>query len=391
MKKEHLIKELRKALSRDDLAREAGVSNFTITKYARKTITALGKKIIELRRQNKSVREITDILGCSKSTVSSYCILVENNDKIRRALSQKRLKERKEEAFLSTESKWIKRHRRRMTFNYQMCHHYHKEALIKLLGSKCMRCGAEHRAGSIHFHHTDPKSKKFSVSSKTRRPLQEILEEVSKCSMVCSNCHNEIHFDNLNAPNCRLISVEEYQKSLIRVREIRIKEINRKTLDKFCEKVHYLGASGKGHVHCFGFFTDSELVGVALITNPTREESKINGEPTLELTRFLILGRYRWKNVASKCLSLIIKELKKTSYKHLITFVDTGHHIGTIYKAANFVECGKTKASYNYDGIHKKTIYERAKKYGMSEHEYAELFQLTRRREEPKIKFRYSL
>ena len=86
---DQLIKTLRNELSRKQIKKH-GISNSTITKYNRKIITDLGKDIIKLRQEGKSVKEIAKELKCSKSTVSSYCHMVDGNDQIKERLIQQR-------------------------------------------------------------------------------------------------------------------------------------------------------------------------------------------------------------------------------------------------------------------------------------------------------------
>jgi hypothetical protein len=62
--------------------------------------------------------------------------------------------------------------------------------------------------------------------------------------------------------------------------------------------------------------------------------------------------------------------------KMLVSFADHEEgHIGTIYKAANWVHDGEVEPSYYYmlDGrmVHKKTVWDRAKKMQMLEINYA--------------------
>jgi len=45
-------------------------------------ITEVGRKIIELRKSRKSLKEIKGLLGCSKSTISKYINMVPENAEI---------------------------------------------------------------------------------------------------------------------------------------------------------------------------------------------------------------------------------------------------------------------------------------------------------------------
>lgn len=65
---------------------------------------------------------------------------------------------------------------------------------------KCIICGFDHPA-ALDFHHRDKASKSFNIS---KAPMygwskQRILEEISKCDVLCANCHRIHHFDEIIA------------------------------------------------------------------------------------------------------------------------------------------------------------------------------------------------
>lgn len=68
-----------------------------------------------------------------------------------------------------------------------------KNNLVKFLGNKCCLCGYKKSNAALEFHHLDPKSKKYQLSSGNCHNIQEDIEEAKKCILVCSNCHREIH------------------------------------------------------------------------------------------------------------------------------------------------------------------------------------------------------
>jgi len=386
-----LIKQLRGNLSRDKLIQEAQISNYTISKYDRKIVTELGNEIIKLRNENKSMGEIAKILGCSKSTVSAYCHYIDPDRNLVQELTEKRIIKDKASVLLHNEAKWlrkaIKTSKYTGTFNYQTVNLL-RYRIIAHYNNTCMKCNMQF--SNLSFHHVDPTTKLFNINSKTRKTEHELIQEANKCSLLCHNCHDEVHKFKISDLPIVNVSMDILDK--VMVNSIVIKEIKREQLDFFCKSLHYLRNSNKGSIYNLGFFSGDDLIAVALITNVVRKETAIQSEPTCELSRFLIIGRHRTQNIASKCLSILIKFLRINSkYKWLVSFADTEYHLGTIYKASNWMEVGKTKPSYNYDGIHKKTIYERAKKLGMSEYDYARFFNLNRCKEQPKIKFAYNL
>lgn len=75
----------------------------------------------------------------------------------------------------------------------------------------CQKCG-ESRPYVLDFHHKNPKEKSFSISDKTRTGLMnsEVQKEISKCILLCANCHREFH----HLCKSRNITIETYLDSL---------------------------------------------------------------------------------------------------------------------------------------------------------------------------------
>lgn len=95
-----------------------------------------------------------------------------------------------------------------MCGNCHCKHHYKGTRNSKLLskyvmessGGICSRCKCKSENGvELDFHHLDTNTKKFSISNATTRKIkvsrQEIIDEISKCIVICRNCHKEEHFD----------------------------------------------------------------------------------------------------------------------------------------------------------------------------------------------------
>jgi 5-methylcytosine-specific restriction endonuclease McrA len=122
------------------------------------------QKILELRAQNKSYREIEKILGCSKSVISYHL-----NSNVKKSKNNRQNKNR---YFLR---KKYKMH----------------------LGGKCSICGYHKCLNALHFHHKNPSEKNFLISNaiwgKDNLSESEIMNEINKCILVCANCHAELH------------------------------------------------------------------------------------------------------------------------------------------------------------------------------------------------------
>jgi len=69
--------------------------------------------------------------------------------------------------------------------------------LLEFYGkNECEQCGYDSCIDALEFHHK--KDKIFKINSeviKTRTISEKILDEINKCALWCSNCHNEHHVD----------------------------------------------------------------------------------------------------------------------------------------------------------------------------------------------------
>jgi hypothetical protein len=65
--------------------------------------------------------------------------------------------------------------------------------IIELKGGKCARCGGVFHPAAYDLHHIEQKA--FEIAPLlTRNPTQELLEEIDKCELLCSNCHRTIQY-----------------------------------------------------------------------------------------------------------------------------------------------------------------------------------------------------
>lgn len=74
----------------------------------------------------------------------------------------------------------------------------HIERVVKAaaeLGKKleCSVCGYNKCMSALDFHHLDPSTKEGGVGQMRGHSYQSIKDEISKCVVVCKNCHVEIH------------------------------------------------------------------------------------------------------------------------------------------------------------------------------------------------------
>lgn len=60
---------------------------------------------------------------------------------------------------------------------------------------KCEKCDENH-ISCLDFHHKDPNKKDIAISMMVKRRYSEkrIMKEISKCTVLCSNCHRKLHY-----------------------------------------------------------------------------------------------------------------------------------------------------------------------------------------------------
>lgn len=68
-----------------------------------------------------------------------------------------------------------------------------KRKAVEHMGGTCHRCGGIFPDCCFDFHHKDPTEVNDVPSRILHCSWKRILEELSKCIMVCSNCHRIIH------------------------------------------------------------------------------------------------------------------------------------------------------------------------------------------------------
>lgn len=74
-----------------------------------------------------------------------------------------------------------------------------KQKCIDYKGGKCEKCSYNKYIGALEFHHNDPKQKDFSVSSGGHtRAWEKVKIELDKCTLLCANCHREVHAEMLS-------------------------------------------------------------------------------------------------------------------------------------------------------------------------------------------------
>jgi hypothetical protein len=85
-----------------------------------------------------------------------------------------------------------------------------KAALINLLGGGCCLCKYDRTSRNLAFHHCFDKEDALDARAMAKS-LSWVLFEMSKCVMVCHNCHGEIHDGLVDVRD----KYEEFQKKVV--------------------------------------------------------------------------------------------------------------------------------------------------------------------------------
>lgn len=65
--------------------------------------------------------------------------------------------------------------------------------LVQEAGGRCVLCGYDASLAALHFHHRDPREKRFALAAGgTTLALDTLRLEARKCVLLCANCHAEV-------------------------------------------------------------------------------------------------------------------------------------------------------------------------------------------------------
>lgn len=160
------------------------------------------------------------------------------------------------------------------------------------------------------------------------------------------------------------------------VDQLIINKIDEDQAKMFYETFHYLATVRKGAI-TYGAFLGDDLVACISYTRPIRKQiSKKYNDDVFEISRLAIAVDIQCENLASWFIS---KTMRMVDASTIISYSDTSAgHTGTVYKASNFKMDGIVAPDYHYVSpsgarYHKKTVWDRSKRFKMTEVAYAEL------------------
>lgn len=83
-------------------------------------------------------------------------------------------------------------HRARIMRNNDMSRVRCSEYVAAVKSAGCSVCD-EKEPCTLDFHHLDPSEKEGNISGLLNYGLARVKEEISKCVLLCSNCHRKVH------------------------------------------------------------------------------------------------------------------------------------------------------------------------------------------------------
>ena len=278
-------------------------------------------------------------------------------------------------------------------------------AFAKLGGAKCRACGTEDIDVLTldHINNDGGGRRREASGVAIYRSVIYSSPTRSDLQVLCLNCNIKKHLNGVVATTIPIPASSIPTKTVeFDFSDVSISRVSDRRAVEFLELHHYIGY-GRRATALYAMTLGKTIIAVTKFAFPIRKEvtssMKIEHGKCLELDRLCIHPSYHKKNFASWMLARIAR-LVKTDFPEITTLVsfadpEAGHD-GTIYKAANWTELGKTSRSFVYvdangDKIHKKTVYNAAKVRGLKELEHASMLGLRRSYTVPKIKFVYDL
>ena len=74
---------------------------------------------------------------------------------------------------------------------WQSVRYLERAALVSKIKTDrgCSNCGYNKHACALDFDHKDPEIKRFNIGSSHTYKMDVLLDELSKCRILCANCH----------------------------------------------------------------------------------------------------------------------------------------------------------------------------------------------------------
>lgn len=83
--------------------------------------------------------------------------------------------------------------------------------LVAAYGGRCVDCGYSTCPEALQFHHRDPSTKDFGLGAFSGS-LARLIEEATKCDLLCANCHRSRHAREAAASRYRVVELRRETK-----------------------------------------------------------------------------------------------------------------------------------------------------------------------------------
>lgn len=110
-------------------------------------------------------------------------------------------------------------------------HKERKLQITNLMGGKCHLCGYDKNYAALELHHVNPKDKEYPINKLKSVSWKLVIKELSKCILVCSNCHREIH-----NPTTKY---NDKEKKFISIKSLMNKDIKKTGICPICNEPTY--------------------------------------------------------------------------------------------------------------------------------------------------------
>lgn len=74
-----------------------------------------------------------------------------------------------------------------------------KEMVNRYKTQPCKDCGIQYNPWIMHFDHRDPSIKLFTIGDRGNKCIKDVINEIKKCDVICSNCHAERSYRQFKA------------------------------------------------------------------------------------------------------------------------------------------------------------------------------------------------
>ena len=93
-------------------------------------------------------------------------------------------------------------------------------SMVKVDSGGCSLCGITHLE-CLDFHHIDRKDKLLNISENGWfSSVKNLLKEIKKCAVLCSNCHRQIHSGRIDKNKVTAVKISDITLQNIRLIEL---------------------------------------------------------------------------------------------------------------------------------------------------------------------------